>query len=93
MGVIQLINRKTGSSFIPIDERSVMELAKILGIALYNQKRIAKKKAGKFDYLLENHHLSPRELEKATRDARNRKLPIEFVLLQELKISKKVVGQ
>ncbi len=44
MGVIQLINRKTGSSFIPIDERSVVELAKILGIALYNQKRIAMKK-------------------------------------------------
>jgi type II secretory ATPase GspE/PulE/Tfp pilus assembly ATPase PilB-like protein len=93
MGVIQLINRKTGGSFIPIDERSVMELAKILGIALYNQKRIAKQKIGKFDYLLENHHLSTRELEKATRDARNRKIPIEFVLLQDLKISKKVIGQ
>lgn len=93
MGVIQLINRKTGSSFIPIDERSVVELAKILGIALYNQKRIAKKKTGKFDYLLENHHLSPRELDKAARDARNRKLPIEFVLLQDLKVSKKVIGQ
>jgi type II secretory ATPase GspE/PulE/Tfp pilus assembly ATPase PilB-like protein len=93
MGVIQLINRKTGSSFIPIDERSVVELAKILGIALYTQKRMAKKKTGKFDYLLENHHLSPKELDKAARDARNRKLPIEFVLLQDLKISKKVIGQ
>jgi type II secretory ATPase GspE/PulE/Tfp pilus assembly ATPase PilB-like protein len=93
MGVIQLINRVRGNSFIPIDERSVAELAKILGIALYNQKRIARTKAGKFDYLLENHMLTPKELDKVTRDARNRKIPIENVLLQDLKIPKKEIGQ
>jgi type II secretory ATPase GspE/PulE/Tfp pilus assembly ATPase PilB-like protein len=93
MGVIQLINRISGKAFIPIDERSVAELAKILGIALYNQKRIAKKKTGKFDYLLENHIITQKELDKATQDARNRKTPIISVLLRDLKIPKKEIGR
>ncbi|MGD2269606.1 MAG: GspE/PulE family protein [Desulfobacterales bacterium] len=93
MGVIQLINRVSGGAFIAIDERSVAELAKILGIALYNQKRIAKKKTGKFDYLLENHILTQKELDKATQDARNRKTPIISVLLRDLKIPKNEIGR
>jgi type II secretory ATPase GspE/PulE/Tfp pilus assembly ATPase PilB-like protein len=88
LGVIQLINRKSGTEFIPIDEWAVEELSKILGIALYNQKRIAKARATKFDYLLENHILTQKELDKAVANARARREPIESILLNELKISK-----
>ena len=70
LGVIQLINRKDGSAFTEVDERSVQELAKILGIALYNQKRMARGRSNKFAYLLENHIITQKELEKATTDAR-----------------------
>jgi len=93
LGVIQLINRKTGDLFTKIDEQSVGELAKILGIALYNQKKIAKIKSGKFDYLLENHILTQKELNKAIEDARLKKAPVETVLMQELKIPKNEIGQ
>jgi type II secretory ATPase GspE/PulE/Tfp pilus assembly ATPase PilB-like protein len=93
LGVIQLINRKDGSSFMSIDEQAVEELAKILGIALYNQKRMAKSRSTKFDYLLENHILTQKELEKAIADARQRKESVESVLLTELKIPKKEVGK
>ena len=93
LGVIQLINRKDGSSFMSIDEQAVEELAKILGIALYNQKRMAKSRSTKFDYLLENHILTQKELEKAIADARQRKELIESVLITELKIPKKEVGK
>ena len=37
LGVIQLINRKSGDFFTKIDEISVGEMTKILGIALFNQ--------------------------------------------------------
>ncbi len=93
LGVIQLINRKDGSSFMSIDEQAVEELAKILGIALYNQKRMAKSRSTKFDYLLENHILTQKELERAIADARQRKELIESVLITELKIPKKEVGK
>ncbi|MGD9278767.1 MAG: GAF domain-containing protein, partial [Desulfobacterales bacterium] len=48
LGVIQLINRKNGGSFSKLDEQSVTEMAHILGIALYNQKRMAKARPSKF---------------------------------------------
>lgn len=93
LGVIQLINRKDGSSFKKIDEQAVEELSKILGIALYNQKRMAKSRTTKFDYLLENHILTQKELEKAIGDARQRKVPVENILVSDLKIPKKEVGK
>jgi len=61
LGAIQLMNRKGGTKFVEIDETSVKELAKILGIALYNQKRIARGRGHKFSYLLENQILTQKE--------------------------------
>ncbi|MBW2567774.1 MAG: GspE/PulE family protein [Deltaproteobacteria bacterium] len=93
LGVVQLINRMTGSSFTKMDGESVTELAKILGIALYNQKRMAKARINKFSYLIENHILTQKELEKAISDARQRKESIENILVKDLKIPKKEVGK
>ena len=93
LGVIQLINRKDGSAFTEVDERSVQELAKILGIALYNQKRMARGRSNKFTYLLENHIITQKELEKATTDARQIRSPIEQVLISNFKIPKAEVGK
>ena len=91
LGALQLINRKGGGSFTNIDEQSVTELAKILGIALYNQRRMAKARPSKFDHIMENHILTQKELDKAIADARERKTPIENVLISELKVSKQDV--
>ncbi len=93
LGLLQLINRTDGASFTKMDEESVMELAKILGIALYNQKRMARTKATKFDYLLENHILTQKELETAISDARRQKIQIENFLMESLKISKPDIGK
>ena len=93
LGAIQLMNRKDGDRFIKIDELSIKELAKILGIALYNQKRIARGRGNKFSYLLEHQLLTQKELDKATADARQRKEPIELVLLKDLKLSKEDIGK
>ncbi len=92
LGVIQLINRKFGDKFIEKDEQSVGELSNILGIALYNQKRIRKTKAGKFDYLITNHILTQKELDNSVNQARKKNTLVESILIQELKISKKEIG-
>ena len=93
LGVIQLINRRNGGSFSRLDEKSVTEMAKILGIALFNQKRMAKARPNKFDYLLENHILTQKELDRAVSDARKGKEPIESVLMSDFKIPKKKIGK
>jgi type II secretory ATPase GspE/PulE/Tfp pilus assembly ATPase PilB-like protein/putative methionine-R-sulfoxide reductase with GAF domain len=92
LGVIQLINRKNGGSFSKLDEQSVTEMAHILGIALYNQKRMAKARPSKFDYLLKNRILTEKELDMAVADARRRREPVEAVLISDLKVSKQDIG-
>jgi len=93
LGAIQIINRKNGSSFAKRDEAAVQELAKILGIAIYNQKRMAKARPGKFDYLVENSLLTQKELDKAISDARQAKKDVEPILTQSFKVPKKEVGK
>src|SRR5215831_1527339 len=43
MGVLQLLNKKSGGRFSRKDEESVAEIAKALGIAFFNLKKITKK--------------------------------------------------
>jgi len=90
LGVIQLMNRKTGKSFVQVDEKSLEEVAGILGIALQTQKKLRERfTMGKFDFLLENHLLTHQELEKGIVLAREKQMPIETVLMSDIKISKK----
>jgi len=93
LGVIQLINSISGVPFSEKDEANVTDLANIIGIALYKQKKLATSRKGKFDYLLENHIVTQKELAKAVATARNKKVPIEQVLMDELKISAKDIGE
>ncbi|MGD9216549.1 MAG: GspE/PulE family protein [Desulfobacteraceae bacterium] len=95
MGALQLINLKDGGSFTQEDEKTVADLSKIIGIALYNQKRIAARSSriSKFDYLLENHLLTQKELTKAVSDSQQRKDTIETTLLKEYKIPKTELGE
>ncbi len=93
LGVIQLINRKDGGSFTQRDEINVTELAKVIGIALYKQKKMSTSKKTKFDYLLENHIITRKELDRAIAQARSKKTPIEQILINEYKIPKDDVGE
>jgi len=93
LGVIQLINHKQDIPFSEMDERSLEELAKVFGIALYNQKRIATGKVTKFDHLLENHLITQKELNRAVVDARKQKKSVAEILMKEFKIPKKEIGE
>ena len=94
MGALQLINCKGRSAFSREDEKTVADLAKIIGIAIYNQKKMAARggRSSKFDHLLENHLITQKELSKAMIDARQRKESVESVLIREYKVPKSELG-
>ena len=93
LGVIQLMNRTDGKRFSSIDEQYVKGLAKVLGIAFYNQKRMARTRPSKFDYLLKNHLITQKELDKAVADSRQSKEPIEALLIKNYKVPKDEIGK
>ena len=92
LGVLQFVNRIDGSRFTPEDEISAQEIAKILGIAFYNQHKMSRKRPTKFDHLVKQHLIMESELEKATIEARDQKLDIEYVLMKSYNISKQNLG-
>ncbi|MBC2713086.1 MAG: GspE/PulE family protein [Desulfosarcina sp.] len=94
MGTLELINRKANGEFGEAEEKAIQELSKIMGVALYNQKRIAARggRTNKYDYLLKNHLLTQKELTKAIADATQRKEPVSAVLMKDFKIPKKEIG-
>ncbi len=95
IGVFQLINKNSGKRFSLEDQRSAVEMAKILGVAFYNQLKISKesKKKNRFDYLLSNSLITQKELEQAVRRAREQKLAIETVFINDFKVKKNDVGK
>ncbi len=93
LGALQLINKKTGVPYDESDENHIKELAKTIGVALYNQKRVAKGSVDKFKHLLENYIITQKELKKAIMDAKKENTSIESFLIKKLKIPKKDVGK
>lgn len=92
-GVIQIINKKSADRFTWEDDEKVQEIAQTLGIALYNQYQLARRKPTKFDGLLSAHLLSQQELEGAAAEARDKQRPVESVLREKYQISKSAIGQ
>ncbi len=94
MGTLELVNRRNGGAFGRNEEQAIVAMSGIIGSALYKQKRIAARggRTNKFDYLLENHLLTQKELAKAISDAAQRKEPVTAVLMKEFAIPKKEIG-
>ena len=96
LGAIQLINRKKGDAFTETDEKNILELSETLGIGLYNQKRMSTGKTGrksKYDYLLENHILTQKELKKIVMESRERKEFPEAIMMKDYKVQKSDIGE
>ncbi len=93
MGAIQLINRKGGTPYSKIDEKAAFELAKMIGIAFYNQKRTARLANNKFNHLLQKHIFTTKELNSAISEAERKKIPIEKFLIEELQVPKADLGE
>src|SRR4030042_490779 len=94
LGVIQLINKKDGKPFSEEDQSSVQEIAKVLGIAFFNnQKATQKRRPTKFDYLIANNIITEKDLEQAISTSRKIKKPVESILVSELQVTREDIGK
>jgi type II secretory ATPase GspE/PulE/Tfp pilus assembly ATPase PilB-like protein len=94
LGVIQLINKRKGNNFTLEDQSSVLEIARVLGVAFFNNQKMAKKsKPTKFDHLLSSHIITHKDLERAMVTARKTKKQVESVLMNDFNVSKEDVGR
>ncbi len=92
-GVLQLINKKNKDGFNEKDEKHIVAIAELLAIAMHNQKKFAQAKPSKFSKLLNDDVISMDELNGAILKARNHKINIEHILLDELKVTREQLGK
>jgi type II secretory ATPase GspE/PulE/Tfp pilus assembly ATPase PilB-like protein len=94
LGVIQLINKKNGEHYSLEDQASALEIAKVLGVAFFNNQKAAKKaKPTKFDYLISNSIIADKDLESAMVMARKTRKTVESVLMSDYQVSKEDIGR
>src|SRR5882672_4869664 len=71
LGVLQLINKRHGPIFTALDEDGAEEIARILGIAFYNQHRAARQsKPAKYGALIDKGIISEKDIDTAVSSAR-----------------------
>ncbi len=93
MGVLQLLNKKSGVRFTRKDEESVAEIAKALGIAFFNLRKVSKKTPTKFDLLVTNNRISQNELDNAIAESRKGLSDFESILIEKYKVPKLDIGK
>jgi type II secretory ATPase GspE/PulE/Tfp pilus assembly ATPase PilB-like protein len=91
LGVLQLVNKRGGGAFSARDEDAAEELAKILGIAFYNQNQAARKSPTKFGALVDKGLVSEQDVEKAVSAARVNQVDVAKILEEEFKIPKEEI--
>jgi len=92
VGVIQVINNKSGIPFSAMVEEGILELAQTMAVALRQRQQSSTVKT-KYDYLVSDAVLSVAEFELATRTARRKGIDIEEVLLNEFQVSISALGK
>jgi type II secretory ATPase GspE/PulE/Tfp pilus assembly ATPase PilB-like protein len=92
IGVIQIINNKTGVPFGALAEEGVHELSQTLAIA-FKQRQKPQLVKTKYDYLIADAVLSAGEFELASRQARKKAIDVEQVLTDEFQVKIPAIGQ
>jgi len=94
LGIIQIINNKSGVPFASLIEEGVNELALTLAVALRQHQRQQSSTAKtKYDFLVADEALSAAELELATRTAKRKGVDVEEVLIDEFQVSVEALGK
>jgi type II secretory ATPase GspE/PulE/Tfp pilus assembly ATPase PilB-like protein len=94
LGVLQLINRRHGPLFTSQDEDTAEEIARILGIAFYNQHRATRQsKPSKFGQLVDKGIVSEKDIEAAVSNARMNNATVEKVLIEDYNVPKDELGK
>ncbi len=92
IGVIQIINNKSGVPFGPLTEEGVAELAQTLAIA-FKQRQKPQVAKTKYDHLIADGVLSAGEFELASRQARKKAVDVETVLTDEFQVKLSAIGE
>ncbi|MBU2054336.1 MAG: GspE/PulE family protein [Proteobacteria bacterium] len=94
MGVVQILNKKGDAGKFTEDEKGFLQdIANVLGIAVSNQERYARRRKTRFDFLLSRGLLKEEELDSAWESSREAKENIETYLMKKFKISREDVGR
>ena len=94
LGVVQLINKRHGPVFTAQDEDAAEEIARILGIAFYNQHRAARQsKPSRFGALIDKGIISEKDVEQAVSRARVNNTTVEKALIEDFKVPKDEIGK
>jgi len=93
LGIIQLINKNAGECFNQTDQSAVLDISKVLGIAIFkNQKAAQAAKPGKFQFLISNDILTENDISEAIKRATKTGKSTEAVLMADFNISKEIIG-
>lgn len=92
VGVIQVINNKSGESFSSMVEEGAQELAQSMALSLRQRQNIHVVRS-KYDSLVSNAVLSAAELELANRTARRKGVDVEEVLIDEFQVTVELLGK
>jgi type II secretory ATPase GspE/PulE/Tfp pilus assembly ATPase PilB-like protein len=94
LGVVQLINKRHGTVFTAQDEDTTEEIARILGIAFYNQHKVSRQsKPSRFGSLVDKGVVSEKDIEAAVSSARINNTTVEKVLLEDYNVPKEELGK
>jgi len=92
IGVVQIINNKSGTPFPPMMEEGVQSLTETLAIAFRQRQGPMMQVRSKYDGLVTNAVISGEELELAQRSARRKNLDVEAVLTGEFQVKLPALG-
>ncbi|EFK08722.1 prevent-host-death family protein, partial [delta proteobacterium NaphS2] len=93
MGIVQLINKRTGDCFNQVDQAAVRDIAKVLGIAIFKNQKVAQStKTAKFQLIISEGILNQEDINEAfARAAKTGKSP-EAILMSDFRIPKDLIA-
>jgi type II secretory ATPase GspE/PulE/Tfp pilus assembly ATPase PilB-like protein len=93
IGVVQLINTRSGQPFSQVAAEGLTELAKTLAIAFRQRQSASQVIKTKYDQLIADGVISAPEYDLAMRSARRKGLDIEDVLIEEFQVKLPALGK
>ena len=95
LGVVQMVNTRSGAPFDPTHEAGMVALSQALGVAVQRARGRTSQAtvAGKFEHLVTKGAVSRQDLESAAAVARRQRRDLEEVLLEEHHIPLPEVGE
>jgi type II secretory ATPase GspE/PulE/Tfp pilus assembly ATPase PilB-like protein len=93
LGVIQLLNKKSGDAFSPQDEAGVAELGAYVGAAFMRLRKQPKKFITFVEYLSTSKLLAPAEMEVLRAECRKGTVDLETILIDKLKVPKAALAK